>query len=61
MFKQAKMYMFMLTFTDLSRNDNREGKHPLYYFAFVDGSFIDFRVIRKEIIRAERMTRAINT
>jgi len=43
-------------------NDNREGKTPpLYYFAFAGGSFIDFRVIRKEIIRAERMTRAINT
>lgn len=33
---------------------------PLHYFAFADGSFIDFRVIRKEIIRAERMIRAIN-
>lgn len=42
-------------------NDNREGKSPLYYFAFADGSFIDFRVIRKEIIRAERMIKAINT
>jgi len=39
----------------------REGKDsPLYYFAFADVSLIDFRVIRKEIIRAERMIRAIN-
>ncbi len=38
----------------------RGEEHPLYYFAFADGSFIDFRVIRNEIIRAERMIRVIS-